>query len=89
MKVELNDTELAKIKANSEMIDSLSRQLNEIKQQLTRYVEAQQELEQEIRERIDEDLPETDMRQWNFRQVDWLEYEGKVLIPDEDGEENG
>jgi len=86
MKIELTDTELAKLKANSESINNIEKRILELRRQLDEYSKSQKKLEAQIRERIDES-PKTPLEKWDFSGVDWINYEGKVIIPED--KENG
>jgi len=88
--VEATDTELAKFKANSETIQGIQRKLVKLQKQLQAYSQQQEQLADTIRERV-EDCPDTPLDEWDFSEVDWLTYSGKIKIPEptpKEGEED-
>lgn len=85
MKIKLTELELAKLKAQSESIKNLQMQMNQLQQQLRQYTAKQKQLESQIKDRV-QDCPDVPIGRWDFSQVDWVNYEGEVIIPDEDEE---
>lgn len=94
--VELTETEAAKFKANNEAMKNLQNRMQQLQRQMQQLQEglkehnmAQKALASQVLERADIDKPldEVPLEDWDFSQVDFLNYAGTVLIPEGNGKE--
>jgi len=83
MKIEPKEVELAKLKANSESINNLQQKMMQVQKQLQAYNKKQEQLIQGIKDRI-EDCPDVPMSEWDFSQINWADFEGEIIIPEDE-----
>ena len=83
-KIELSETEIAKLKANRETVNNLQRQMKQISQQIQQHQNSQDEILNDIKERANVDsIDEVD-----FSQIDWANFEGSAMIHEDDNDGN-
>lgn len=83
-KIELSETEIAKLKANRETVNNLQKQMKQISQQIQQHQNSQDEILNDIKERANVDsIDEVD-----FSQIDWANFEGSAIIQEDDSDGN-
>ncbi len=85
-KEELTELEIAKISSHNSQIENLKRTLQQVQAKLQKHQQGINEILDQIKERagLPEDYP---VDKLNFEAVNWEEFEGSIIIEDEEGGE--
>lgn len=83
MNFEPKKSKLAELKAYNETMNNIQYKIQDLQNQLLKYNQKQRELAEKLQE--ENNLPDIPIEKWDFSQVDWLELEGKIKVPDGDG----
>lgn len=86
MKFKPSSEELAKFQALSQQIEASQKQINQLRAKQQKYAQKQTELVESLKEKYD--LPDSDLSEWVLSQVNWLEFEGEIIIPENENNEN-